>query len=84
MKMASEKQADPEADAAPPSQRAGLVDGDGAPTEAEYSVSTAKKFAYLAFYFTANVSLTIYNKLVLGKVCMPVCLYCRRAIDRVS
>jgi hypothetical protein len=40
-------------------------------TGTEYGVATAKKLAYLAFYFTANVSLTIYNKLVLGKVNYP-------------
>jgi len=36
--------------------------------DAEYTVSTATKLGYLAVYFLCNVSLTIYNKLVLGKV----------------
>jgi hypothetical protein len=34
----------------------------------EYRVPTTTKFAYLGIYFLCNVSLTIYNKLVLGKV----------------
>ena len=36
--------------------------------DSEYSVSTWTKASYLAVYFLCNVSLTIYNKLVLGKV----------------
>ena len=36
--------------------------------DSEYSMSTTKKAAYLLVYFLCNVSLTIYNKLVLGKV----------------
>lgn len=36
--------------------------------DSEYRVPTTKKFAYLAVYFLCNVSLTIYNKAVLGKV----------------
>jgi hypothetical protein len=65
--MASEKPRDVEA-VPEPDVSAKLVD-EAPAAEAEYGVSLAKKTAYLAFYFTANVSLTIYNKLVLGKVC---------------
>ena len=36
--------------------------------DSEYTVSTWTKASYLAVYFLCNVSLTIYNKLVLGKV----------------
>ncbi len=36
--------------------------------DTEYSTSTRTKVAYLTMYFLCNVSLTIYNKLVLGKV----------------
>jgi hypothetical protein len=38
------------------------------PVETEYQVPTEKKLAYLSVYFLLNVSLTIYNKAVLGKV----------------
>jgi hypothetical protein len=38
------------------------------PAETEYQVPTEKKLAYLSVYFFLNVSLTIYNKAVLGKV----------------
>ena len=34
----------------------------------EYQVSSATKLSYLALYFVCNISLTIYNKLILGKV----------------
>ncbi len=37
-------------------------------TESEYAVTTWTKVTYLAIYFLCNVSLTIYNKLILGKV----------------
>lgn len=37
-------------------------------TETEYRVPTRTKLAYLSVYFLLNVSLTIYNKAVLGKV----------------
>ena len=37
-------------------------------SSSEYRVSTTTKFAYLAVYFLCNVSLTIWNKAVLGKV----------------
>jgi len=37
--------------------------------ESEYNVPTGTKVAYLSIYFLLNVSLTIYNKAVLGKVC---------------
>ena len=36
---------------------------------AEYQVPTSTKYFFLAIYFTLNLALTIYNKLVLGKVC---------------
>ena len=36
---------------------------------AEYQVPTSTKYLFLAIYFTLNLALTIYNKLVLGKVC---------------
>jgi hypothetical protein len=39
-----------------------------AQTESEYEVPTEKKLVYLCVYFLLNVSLTIYNKAVLGKV----------------
>jgi hypothetical protein len=39
-----------------------------AQTESEYGVPTATKLAYLCVYLLLNVSLTIYNKAVLGKV----------------
>lgn len=43
----------------------------GSPTprlDSEYRVPAARKFAFLGVYFLCNVSLTIYNKAVLGKV----------------
>jgi hypothetical protein len=43
----------------------------GSPTpsiDSEYHVPAARKFAFLGVYFLCNVSLTIYNKAVLGKV----------------
>ena len=36
--------------------------------DAEYSIPTRTKLAYLSVYFLCNVLLTIYNKAVLGKV----------------
>ena len=36
--------------------------------DSEYQIPTTTKFAYLSIYFLCNVSLTIYNKAVLGKV----------------
>lgn len=36
---------------------------------AEYSIPSSTKYLYLIIYFTLNLSLTIYNKYVLGKVC---------------
>lgn len=39
-----------------------------AQTKSEYGVPTEKKLAYICVYFLLNVSLTIYNKAVLGKV----------------
>ena len=35
---------------------------------AEYQVRTHVKYLYLVIYFTLNLALTIYNKIVLGKV----------------
>ena len=37
-------------------------------TGAEYAVPTSKKVAFLTLYFFFNLSLTIYNKAVLGRV----------------
>ncbi|KAK3330725.1 TPT-domain-containing protein [Apodospora peruviana] len=37
----------------------------------EYQVSGWTKFSYLAIYFLCNISLTIYNKLILGKFAYP-------------
>ena len=34
----------------------------------EYRIPTGTKLAYLSVYFLCNISLTIYNKAVLGKV----------------
>jgi len=36
--------------------------------DTEYQVSGWTKISYLAVYFLCNISLTIYNKLILGKV----------------
>lgn len=36
---------------------------------AEYRTSTYTKLLYLAGYFFCNISLTLYNKFILGKVC---------------
>jgi len=41
------------------------------PAAAEYAVSTSRKLAHLAVYFACNVSLTLYNKIVLGKARRP-------------
>lgn len=45
-----------------------------ATTGAEYDVATRTKLMYLAGYFMLNLSLTIYNKAVLGSVCCAPCL----------
>ncbi len=37
----------------------------------EYSTSLASKVAHLAVYFLCNLSLTLYNKMILGKVSSP-------------
>jgi len=41
--------------------------------DSEYQVSSLTKLSYLGLYFMCNISLTIYNKLILGKVnnCRP-------------
>lgn len=36
--------------------------------DSEYRVSSLTKLSYLGLYFLCNISLTIYNKLILGKV----------------
>lgn len=41
------------------------VEGDPA---AEYYVPLRTKYLYLSLYFALNVALTIYNKVILGKV----------------
>ncbi len=43
-----------------------------APTAAEYDVETKTKLLYLAGYFAINLSLTIYNKAVLGVASLPM------------
>lgn len=35
----------------------------------EYDTPTSTKYLYLALYFILNLTLTLYNKAVLGKVC---------------
>ena len=55
----SSKKVDPPADVE--QQNAHLV-------ESEFTAATTKKYAYLGVYFLCNIALTIYNKLVLGKV----------------
>ena len=37
----------------------------------EYQIPTSTKYLYLALYFGLNLTLTLYNKAVLGKVCSP-------------
>lgn len=37
----------------------------------EYRVSTWTKLGHLALYFLCNVSLTLYNKMILGTVACP-------------
>lgn len=37
----------------------------------EYHVSTWTKLGHLALYFLCNVSLTLYNKMILGTVAYP-------------
>lgn len=37
----------------------------------EYQIPTSTKYLYLALYFGLNLSLTLYNKAVLGKVRLP-------------
>lgn len=39
-------------------------------TGLEYSIPTRTKLMHLAAYFTLNLVLTIYNKAVLGEVCL--------------
>lgn len=37
----------------------------------EYQIPTSTKYLYLALYFGLNLTLTLYNKAVLGKVRSP-------------
>ena len=37
----------------------------------EYQIPTSTKYLYLALYFGLNLTLTLYNKAVLGKVRWP-------------
>lgn len=65
-KMATKEKLDLEAQlplrpGQPPSPSPGRIDS-------EYQVSGWTKVYYLAIYFLCNISLTIYNKLILGKV----------------
>ncbi|KAK0656203.1 triose-phosphate transporter family-domain-containing protein [Cercophora newfieldiana] len=39
--------------------------------DSEYQVSSLTKLSYLGLYFLCNISLTIYNKLILGKFGYP-------------
>ncbi|KAK3393969.1 TPT-domain-containing protein [Podospora didyma] len=39
--------------------------------ESEFTTSTVTKLSYLAVYFMCNISLTIYNKMILGKFGYP-------------
>lgn len=36
----------------------------------EYGIATSTKYLCLALYFNLNLILTLYNKAVLGKVCL--------------
>ena len=46
--------------------------GDGRDrSAAEYHIPTSTKYVYLGLYFALNLALTIYNKVVLGKVHQP-------------
>jgi hypothetical protein len=47
------------------------VSPQAARAESEYQVPMTTKLGYLGVYFLLNVSLTIYNKAVLGKVRLP-------------
>lgn len=38
----------------------------------EYQIPTSTKYLYLALYFGLNLTLTLYNKAVLGKVRPPI------------
>ena len=40
-------------------------------TATEYQTPTSTKYLYLGVYFALNLTLTIYNKYALGKVCRP-------------
>ena len=43
------------------------------PVALEYRIPASRKLAYLALYFLLNLSLTIYNKAVLGSVSRRNC-----------
>ncbi|GAB7350887.1 hypothetical protein MBLNU459_g1403t1 [Dothideomycetes sp. NU459] len=58
-----EEKQQPRSGAAPPTTN--TQDG------AEYSVSTSTKLLCLGLYFTVNLTLTLYNKAVLGKFAFP-------------
>ena len=45
-----------------------------ATTAPEYQIPTSTKYLYLALYFGLNLTLTLYNKAVLGKVRSPCLL----------
>jgi hypothetical protein len=42
--------------------------GSGSPLAAEYRTNMSTKLVYLASYFLLNLSLTLYNKALLGNV----------------
>lgn len=50
-------------------QRLPTKDTDSGKQGEEYSVAPRKKYLYLGLYFGLNLSLTLFNKAVLGKVC---------------
>ena len=46
-----------------------VLEKDKATAALEYGIATKTKYLYLALYFAFNLTLTLYNKAVLGKVC---------------
>ena len=53
-------------------------------TATEYQTPLSLKYLYLSLYFALNLTLTIYNKYVLGKVCRPRFSLPRLHADLVS
>ena len=46
----------------------------------EYSVPARTKYIFLGLYFALNLSLTLFNKAVLGKVCLRFTARCDRDV----